>query len=754
MKVAVMGADELAPGEHRVVQVGRRSIGIFRVGDEYHALADHCPHQGGPLCRGRAAPLAVAGAPGEVALDPGRVFVACPWHGWEYDVTTGRSYFGPGEAPVRSYATEVVAVDPAHRARPRALRRRHLRGDRRGPRGCRRHRRTSPHRPGGDRMTTVSAPGTHAPAGGPGRRASTRGPPPAAPTSSTRTSTLRWPAQLPRLARARAGAGSSSAARVPRPPGSTRGCATPASADSGPPRARPAATWAWSASSCSTRSDLDPRRADPAAGPHLGRRAARRTPRRCAARSTTSWSRTGSTAEPRLRASHPHPPRVARPWPPPRSARRAGDPRFGQVLLATGGEPGPSAAAATGRSTRPRPRPGCRSRRTPAGWSSHRGAGWPSFYLEEHAGTATRWPAGHQHARRPRACSPSSQTLQVVCVEGGLAWLPPLMWALDSPGRCSARTCRTWHRPPSEDRPRARAGSPPSRSRSRTIPARPGDRAAPRSTWTDRILFASDYPHWDFDSPGLRRGLFPAALRADHGHATRAALYGLAGPGALRDRGRAHAVDADIHVRSRRPWPTCAVPGPPTGATTSRVPGCACPPRAAPTRRLPPSLPRRPPRGDRCVPRCSTRPSRRGDRRVAVLSCTTAFHCNRNPYYEAALCRAVNDWLPRRAPTTTAGCAARSPSRPGDPEAAVARDPSAWPAIQGSCQVAAAACAGRRAATGNRRFLPVLEAIAEHGLVVGLHAWGRAGTAADHQRDDPHLPGRTTWPRRRSRRRS
>jgi nitrite reductase/ring-hydroxylating ferredoxin subunit len=113
VKVAVMGADELAPGEHRVVQVGRREIGIFRVGNEFHALANHCPHQSGPLCRGRAAPLAVASAPGEVALDPDRVFVACPWHGWEYDVTTGRSYFGPDEAPVRSYATEVVAVDPA-----------------------------------------------------------------------------------------------------------------------------------------------------------------------------------------------------------------------------------------------------------------------------------------------------------------------------------------------------------------------------------------------------------------------------------------------------------------------------------------------------------------------------------------------------------------------------------------------------------------------------------------------------------------
>ncbi|NYD34085.1 Rieske 2Fe-2S domain-containing protein [Actinomycetospora corticicola] len=112
MRIAVMGADELAPGEHRVVQVGRRSIGIFRVGDRYHALADHCPHQGGPLCRGRVAPVAVAPAPGEVALDPDRVFVACPWHGWEYDVTTGRSYVGPGDAPARSFPAEVVAVDP------------------------------------------------------------------------------------------------------------------------------------------------------------------------------------------------------------------------------------------------------------------------------------------------------------------------------------------------------------------------------------------------------------------------------------------------------------------------------------------------------------------------------------------------------------------------------------------------------------------------------------------------------------------
>lgn len=120
MRVPVLRVDELAPGEHRVVQVGHRSIGVFRVGDEFFALADHCPHQGGPLCRGRVAAAPVSGRPGEVAMAEGGAFVACPWHGWEYDVTTGQSWFGPGEAPVRSYP---VSVEPAPATHPATGRR-------------------------------------------------------------------------------------------------------------------------------------------------------------------------------------------------------------------------------------------------------------------------------------------------------------------------------------------------------------------------------------------------------------------------------------------------------------------------------------------------------------------------------------------------------------------------------------------------------------------------------------------------------
>jgi uncharacterized protein len=44
----------------------------------------------------------------------------------------------------------------------------------------------------------------------------------------------------------------------------------------------------------------------------------------------------------------------------------------------------------------------------------------------------------------------------------------------------------------------------------------------------DRILFASDYPHWDFDSPRTAPRLFPAALRERIMGLNGCRLYGLA----------------------------------------------------------------------------------------------------------------------------------------------------------------------------------------------------------------------------------
>ncbi|MCA1667024.1 MAG: Rieske 2Fe-2S domain-containing protein [Thermomicrobia bacterium] len=46
--------EELPPGARKIVELAGRSIGVFNLGGEFFALRNSCPHQGGPLCTGRA----------------------------------------------------------------------------------------------------------------------------------------------------------------------------------------------------------------------------------------------------------------------------------------------------------------------------------------------------------------------------------------------------------------------------------------------------------------------------------------------------------------------------------------------------------------------------------------------------------------------------------------------------------------------------------------------------------------------------
>ena len=73
--VKVAQTSEAPPGQGICVEVEDKRIAIFNVDGAFHAMDDVCSHQGGPL--------------GEGELE-GKV-VTCPWHGWEYDVTTGIS---------------------------------------------------------------------------------------------------------------------------------------------------------------------------------------------------------------------------------------------------------------------------------------------------------------------------------------------------------------------------------------------------------------------------------------------------------------------------------------------------------------------------------------------------------------------------------------------------------------------------------------------------------------------------------------
>lgn len=96
-----------ADGERRIVELGGRSIGVFRVGESFYGIRNRCPHQGGPLCLGHVLGDAVADAPGQARVSDDPLRIACPWHGWEYDLNSGHSFMGGAVAGVRSYGARV-----------------------------------------------------------------------------------------------------------------------------------------------------------------------------------------------------------------------------------------------------------------------------------------------------------------------------------------------------------------------------------------------------------------------------------------------------------------------------------------------------------------------------------------------------------------------------------------------------------------------------------------------------------------------
>jgi nitrite reductase (NADH) small subunit len=98
---------EIPPGERLIVTVAGRTIGVFNVNGRFYALRNSCPHQGGELCRGALVGLATAERPGEIHYTREGEILKCPWHGWEFDLATGRSVFDPNRTRVKSYPVEV-----------------------------------------------------------------------------------------------------------------------------------------------------------------------------------------------------------------------------------------------------------------------------------------------------------------------------------------------------------------------------------------------------------------------------------------------------------------------------------------------------------------------------------------------------------------------------------------------------------------------------------------------------------------------
>ncbi len=107
----VARTDEIPPGGRKLVSVRGRPIAIFHLADGFYGLLNRCPHQGGSLCEGLVTGLVESPEPGVYAYRRAGEILRCPWHGWEFDIRTGRSVCDPDGTWTRRY--EAAAVDGA-----------------------------------------------------------------------------------------------------------------------------------------------------------------------------------------------------------------------------------------------------------------------------------------------------------------------------------------------------------------------------------------------------------------------------------------------------------------------------------------------------------------------------------------------------------------------------------------------------------------------------------------------------------------
>jgi nitrite reductase (NADH) small subunit len=92
--VRVAGMADVKPGQGIVAEVNGKTLAVFNVDGNFHAIDNTCIHRGGPL--------------GEGDVD-GNV-VTCPWHGWQYNVATGACVNNPS-AKVDVYQVKVEGTD-------------------------------------------------------------------------------------------------------------------------------------------------------------------------------------------------------------------------------------------------------------------------------------------------------------------------------------------------------------------------------------------------------------------------------------------------------------------------------------------------------------------------------------------------------------------------------------------------------------------------------------------------------------------
>jgi nitrite reductase/ring-hydroxylating ferredoxin subunit len=106
MTVRACRIEELPPGSRKIVPGGRFGIGVFNSGGALYALANRCPHDGAPVCLGPVTGTTESERSYDAKWVKDGEILRCPWHGWEFELATGKSVALPPKN-IRTYPVRV-----------------------------------------------------------------------------------------------------------------------------------------------------------------------------------------------------------------------------------------------------------------------------------------------------------------------------------------------------------------------------------------------------------------------------------------------------------------------------------------------------------------------------------------------------------------------------------------------------------------------------------------------------------------------
>lgn len=92
--VRVAGTGDVKPGHGIVAEVNGKTLAVFNIDGTFHVIDNTCVHRGGPLGEGEV---------------EGQI-VSCPWHGWQFNLSTGECVKNP-LAKVTVYSVKVEGAD-------------------------------------------------------------------------------------------------------------------------------------------------------------------------------------------------------------------------------------------------------------------------------------------------------------------------------------------------------------------------------------------------------------------------------------------------------------------------------------------------------------------------------------------------------------------------------------------------------------------------------------------------------------------